>query len=424
MITEKITIADKVNVNYIKTDKFKTNLISFDFIAPVDEKTVAFNAMIPLILLRGCRNYPSQAELNKRMQYLYSVDIGTKNDKNGEFQMFGFDMDFIDNKYAQGTDVTGGALDLLCDIIFEPYLENGLFSREYLESEKINLIDTIEAEINNKSRYANSRCLEEMQKGTVYAVKRFGTVKDVEAITVESLYEAYKEALSKYPVEIYVVGDLDFSSVVNKLKERFSKIERHVIELKKMKLSRKAKEATQLVEEQNVNQGKLVLGFRTGKTIEDDDYYLSRIFNEIFGASPTSKLFMNVREKMSLCYYCRSIMGQRVDILLVSSGIKFENKEIAEKAIIEQLDAIKNGEISSEELENAKRSLKNVYLKFYDSPSAMQSWALTRGLSSNKDLPLDEAEKIEKATIEEISEYAKGITLDTVYFLKGEDIDG
>lgn len=424
MITEKITIADGVNVNYIKTDKFKTNFISFCFIAPVDEKTVHLNAMIPLILLRGSKKYPSQKELNKRLQYLYSGDIGTKNSKNGEFQIFGFNMDILNDKYAQGMAITKESTELLCDIIFNPYLENGTFSEAYLKSEKSNLIDTIEAEINNKSAYTNNRCFEEMNKGTVFAVRRFGTTENVSKITTEELYSAYINALTTYPVEIYVTGDCDFSEVAADFKRHFEKINRKVTPLKKAEIIRSATKVTQLSEKQNIAQGKLAMGFRTGKSIEDGNYHVYHLFNEIFGASPTSKLFVNVREKMSLCYYCRSAISQRTGVMLVSSGIKFENKEIAEKAILEQLEAMKNGDISSEELENAKRSLKNAYMQIYDSPSAMESWTLNRGISNNNDIPSEEAAKVENTTVEQIAELAKGITLDTVYFLKGEDNNG
>jgi predicted Zn-dependent peptidase len=264
-----------------------------------------------------------------------------------------------------------------------------------------------------------------MNKGTVFAVRRFGTAEDVSKITAEELYNAYTNALATYPIEIYVTGNCDFYEVASEFKRHFEKITRNVMPLKKAKIIRSANNSVkQLSEKQNIAQGKLAMGFRTGKSIEDGNYHIYHLFNEIFGASPTSKLFVNVREKMSLCYYCRSAISQRTGVMLVSSGIKFENKEIAEKAILEQLEAMKNGDISIEELENAKRSLKNAYMQIYDSPSAMQAWTLNREISNNNDIPLEEAAKVENTTVEQIAELAKGITLDTVYFLKGEDNNG
>ncbi len=424
MISKTLKIADGVNMHYIRTDKFKSNIISFNFITQANNENVHLNAMIPLILLRGCRNYPTQSEINKRLQYLYSGVIDTKNEKQGEFQVFGFDIDILSDRFSSDTEIMKESTELLCDIIFDPYLENGAFSEQYLENEKINLIDTIEAEINNKTKYSTSRCVEEMSKGTAFAVKRFGDVENVKKITSETLYEAYVKALSTIPAEIYVVGECDFEMIAQQFKERFVSIKRSVVYPSFSQIKRKAEGVTEISEKQDVKQGKLCIGFRTGKNIQDGDHHVAQLFSEIFGASPTSKLFMNVREKMSLCYYCRSMISQRTGIMLVAAGIEFANKDIAQKAILEQLDAIKNGDISSEELENAKRSLKNSYMHVYDNPSAMQAWTLYRAISDNHDEPMDEAKRVEEATVEEIASFAKNITLDTVYFLNGEDENG
>ena len=424
MISKTLKIADGVNIHYIRTEKFKSNIISFNFITQANNENVHLNAMIPLMLLRGCRNYPTQSEINKRLQYLYSGVIDTKNEKQGEFQVFGFDIDMLSDRFSNDTEITKESTELLCDIIFDPYFENGAFSEQYLENEKINLIDTIEAEINNKTKYSTSRCVEEMSKGTAFAVKRFGEVENVKKITPETLYEAYVKALSTIPAEIYVVGECDFEMIAQQFKERFASIKRNVVYPSFSQIKRKAEEVTEISEKQDVKQGKLCIGFRTGKNIQDGDHHIAQLFSEIFGASPTSKLFMNVREKMSLCYYCRSMISQRTGIMLVAAGIEFANKDIVQKAILEQLDAIKNGDISSEELENAKRSLKNSYMHVYDNPSAMQAWTLYRAISDNHDEPVDEAKRVEEATVEEIASFAKNITLDTVYFLKGEDENG
>ncbi|MBQ8163762.1 MAG: insulinase family protein [Clostridia bacterium] len=424
MITKTLKIAEGVNINYIRTDKFKSNIISFNFITQAQNEAVHLNSMIPLILLRGCRKYPTQSEINKKLQYLYSGVIDTKNEKHGEFQIFGFDIDMLNDKYANGAEITKDSTELLCDIIFDPYLDKGAFSEQYLENEKINLIDTIEAEINNKTKYSTNRCVEEMSKGTAFAVKRFGEVENVEKITPKTLYDAYLKALKTIPVEIYVVGDCDFELIADEFEKRFSNIERTIIAPSFAQIKRKAEKVSEIDEKQDIKQGKLCLGFRTGKNIQDGDYHVAHLFSEIFGASPTSKLFVNVREKMSLCYYCRSMLSQRTGIMLVAAGIKFEDKEITQKAILDQLEAIKNGDISQEELENAKRSLRNSYMQVYDNPSAMQTWTLYRAISENYDIPIGEAEKVEKTTVEEISAYAKNITLDTVYFLKGEDANG
>lgn len=421
MITKSIRIADGVNINYMHTDKFKTNHIGFNFIAPRSKEQAHFNSMLPLIMMHATEEYTSISAINKRLQYLYSGDISAINTTFGEYQIFGFKVNMLNNRYTYDTDVTAETLDLVCQMVFKPYLVNGAFDTEYTEIEKTSLIDMIESEINNKGQFAIKRTMSEMCKDEVFSISKYGTVDDVKKITPQSLYNAYKHALSSYPIEIYVVGDVDFDRVVDVFKSYFKGIERNPIELNPVETVLSSNQVKYVTDTENVKQGKLVLGFRTGYRCEENQYHIVQLFNEVFGGSPTSKLFMNVREKMSLCYYCRSIINQRNGVMLVSSGIEFKNNKIAEKAIIEQLDMIKQGQITDEEFESAKKSIINGYLSIYDSAAAMEVWSLYRSLGGIKTTPLLEIEKINNTTVEQVMELANRMTLDTVYLLKGKE---
>ena len=421
MLTNYKEIAKGVKISYIHTEKFKTNYISVNFIAPLSKETAHYNSMLPLILMRGSANYPSQLEINKRLQYLYSGDIAARNSAFGEYQIFGFKANMLNKRFAQDVDIEDETVNLLCDMIFNPYIVNGAFDEAYTSGEKINLIDTIQSEINEKGRYAIKRLLAEMCKDEVFGISKLGEIADVEAITSRTLYEAYKRALSEYPVEIYFVGDGDFERIADKFKSIFDKIERSPIDIPAAKLISDVNEVKEVVDCESVKQGKLVLGFRTGYKPEDNKYHLMQLFNEIYGASPTAKLFLNVREKMSLCYYCRSIISQRNGIMLVSSGIDQKNKAVAQSAILKELEAIKNGDITDDELESAKKSLKNGYMQIYDSAEAMETWVFFRGLCGITTTPTLECEKLERATKEDVQAFASKMKLDTVYFLKGKE---
>ena len=421
MVNKSFNIANGVNLYYIETDKFKTNYFSFNFIAPLTKEDVHFNAMIPLILMRACEKYPSQADINKRLQFLYSGDICARNDAFGEYQVFGMKANMLNNRFTPDTDVTSEMVELLCQMIFKPYLVNGAFDEEFTNGEKINLIDTIEAEVNNKGQYAIKRLMSEMCKDEVFGISKTGEISDVEKITKESLYKAYVNALKSYKVEIYFVGSADVDSVVAQFKSYFESIERNPIDVKPVDIKMSATEVKEVIDTEKVNQGKLVLGFRSGYHYSENEFHKIQLFNEIFGGSPTAKLFTNVREKMSLCYYCRSIIGQKNGLMIVSSGIESKNKDVAKNAIIAQLDMMKNGEISEEEFISAKKSIKNGFLSIYDGAEAMESWVFFRGLCGISTTPLLEIEKIDKTTIEDIVAVSKKMTLDTVYFLKGED---
>jgi hypothetical protein len=245
----------------------------------MDKASAHLNAMIPVILLRGCRKYPTQAELNRRLQYLYSADIDTKNTKLGEFQIFGLSSNMLNDRFTGDIKMAEEMAQLLCDIIFDPYLENGVFSEKYVESEKINLIDLIESEINNKTGYSVNRCIEEMCKDEVFAVKKYGTVEDVESITEASLYEAYLNTLKSCKIEIYVTGECDIDSVSAIFDTYISKLERDVKLPHKYPIIRVATEVKRVEEIQDVNQGKICIGFRIGCNVDDKDFYIVRLFN-------------------------------------------------------------------------------------------------------------------------------------------------
>ena len=417
MITKQITISDGVRISYIETEKFKSNFISVNFISELDSNKSFLNSMIPRILSHASSSYPSQADIDRRLQYLYSASLTTKNVSYGQYHIFGFLSDMLCDKYALGTNVTDEMVNFLCDIIFNPYLENGVFSEQFTENEKLEMIDSIEAEINSKTSYSITRCMENMFEGEIFSVRKTGTVEDVEKITPKMLYDAYKAALCECGVEIYVVGKVDIDKVASTFKAHFDKIDRAPKKIIDITPSSAVKEIKQICEIDDVSQGKLCMGFRLG---EASDPVLISLFSELYGGSPTSKLFVNVREKKSLCYTCRSLASLKTGSMCVVAGIEATNKEIAEEAIIEQLECVKRAEITDEELDSAKKSLKNAYLSIYDRPSALATWSLNRQLSGIDSTPMLEYQSIENITKEQIASFAQKINLDTVYFMRGE----
>ena len=232
MITRFTEIADGVKLNYIETDKFKTNYVSFNFMAPLEKERASLNTLLCSVLMRGTEKYPTQSLINKKLQYLYSGEVATRNDKTGEYQIFGLKANMLDNRYTADTNVTEGMTDIICELIFRPYLENGVFAPSYVEGEKINLIDAIDAEINNKTRYSMQRLNEEMFRSEVFGISKYGTKEQVMEINPEGLYKAYKYALERYKIEIYFVGKCDFEKVKEKFASYFKGIKRDVIPLK------------------------------------------------------------------------------------------------------------------------------------------------------------------------------------------------
>lgn len=419
MITKSIDIANGVKINYIETENFKTNYISFNFITQRREDVSYLNTLFTRIIQHASATYPTVAEMEKRLQYLYASTLSRRSISNGKFHIFGIKSSILNDRYTEDTPVTQEIVNLMCDVLFNPIIENGAFSSKYTQDEKLELIDFIESEINNKGKYASNRCTEIMCENEIFSVKVSGTKEQVEKATPQMIFDAYKKALKEYRIEIYVVGKADVDKIASIFKPHFDKIERDLETIDEIELVNTVKQVKDVEEIQDVAQGKLCMGFRTGRSFEDSNYYVMELFNEIFGASPTSKLFVNVRERKSLCYSCGSYIDHKNGIMRVSAGIEPANKQVAIDAILEQLECMKEGKISDEEFESARKSLRNVYLSVNDSVYSMESWVLNRSLSSNYVTPTEEAERLFSITKEEIAEYARGIQLDTIYFLKG-----
>lgn len=418
MIREQLL--DNVSLNYIEMDKFKSNYLSVSFVLPFEKRSAAMNTLIMKILKRGTVSYPDMIALSKKLEYLYSTDIFTKANSFGETQALSFSIDALNNRFAtDGTDILGEAIKMLGEIIFSPVTENGAFKASYFESEKKNLLDDISAEINNKAKYALSRCCENMFKDEKYRFSALGDFETVSGFTNEEVYSHYLSVLKHAGVNITFVGSTDITKLKAALVSMFNCYKPCEIYNCSTDVIREVSEVKEVKEECVGKQGNLVMGFRSGKVLSDGDYPKMALMSELYGGSPSSKLFMNVREKMSLCYYCVSIPEAVKGIMFVRAGIENENFETARDAILEQLSLVSKGEFTDDELANAKLSLINAYKEISDNPQSLQNWYMGRMLSGITQSPDEAIEAVKNITKKEIVATAKNVVLDTVYFLRG-----
>ena len=412
-------IARGVFFNAVTETKFKSNLISVRFITPLCESTAASNALLFPVLLRGSENFPDIGAIRREEESVYDTDISDGVYKRGDAQILEMRMRVLDNRFSiDGMDITARAVRLLSDVLFAPVMENGVFLEEYVESEKQMLIDDIRAQVNDKRRYAMQRLGEEMFSDDVFGISELGTVESVSAITPEALTEQYYQLLSHARVEIFAVGNFDFESLRETFAARFASLERTEIEKTETKALQSARETVKTVyEKQNISQGKLSLGFYTGKTVRDPDYTAMQLLNVIYGAGVTSKLFLNVREKLSLCYYCGSSENGQKGFMTVHSGIEFKNEKKATDEILAQLEEIKKGNISDGELSDAKLALIDSAERVADSVGNMLNWYFACVMNEMMITPEEKCEAIRAVTTEEIVKIAQDIRLDTYYFL-------
>ena len=410
-------IANGVYFNHIKDKRYKTNRISVNLTLPLDKKTATANALLPFILQKGYADCPDFTELNRKLDGLYGayLDGGVK--KLGDNQIITLAISSIDDEFAlHGEEITKELSELLCGIVMKPNIIDGGFDPKDFDLEKQNLIDLIESEINEKRSYAISRAEQEMFCGKPAGVNRYGSIETAKTLTSRDVLLAYNSLLKSAQVEIMFVGCGDYNVTKNIFKSAWSGIVREDINVIKSNLLTDKRDVKEVTEKLSVAQSKMVLGFKTGQQSETEINAI-RLMTSLYGGTPTSKLFVNVREKLSLCYYCAARYDRIKGVMLVDCGVENDNIEKARAAILEQLEGIKQGKITDTEIDYTRLSEKNKFKTVTDTTSGMESWYLAQRLSGTTTNPEDEAIAMEQVTKQDIINTANNMTLDTVYVL-------
>ena len=414
----KKTICDGVSFGNIKDDRFKRGRINATLVMPLDKKTAAANALLSCVLTRSCKKYPDFTSLNRKLDELYGAALYPSVNRFGDFQTVTISVSGLDDRYAlDGKSISSEITELLCSILFEPNITDGHFLDEDFEQEKRQLLENIDAEFNDKRVYAINRCIETMCRDELFSIGRFGSREDVSALTQENIYKAWKNLLDNARVELCMLGSTPYEKALGGFKKYFDGKPRKVTG--STKFISEVGEVKRIVETEEIVQSKLVMGFRCAcpKTLRER--IANSLMSVILGGSPTSKLFQNVREKQSLCYYCASRADNNKGIMLIDSGVETDNIEKAENAIMEQINAFVHGNVTDEEFDSAKKALKNVYISTLDNLGAMYGWYISGTLSSFLASPAEEANIVDDIAKDEVIELANKIKLDTVFSLIG-----
>ena len=414
-------LAEGVYLTYLPARKFKTSLLSAQFITPLTKERAAVNALLPAVLRRGTARYPDMGSLSAELDRLYGTQIDYTVRKKGENQCVGFVASFLSDDYVPGGErLLEPVAALLGELICDPVTVRGRFVPAYFESEKVNLIDAIRSILNDKRDYASSRLLQEMCAGEAYGVPRLGSEADAEKITLKKLHTAYSRLISTSRLELFYSGSADLKRVEQALLSAFATLPRESVQGIPATAEHPARQEVKYVEEaMDVTQGKLGMGFSCGS----DDSAAILMGNTLFGGSSNSKLFMNVREKLSLCYYASSVYHRQKGIITVSSGIEFANYQKAYDEILVQLEAVRRGELEDWELEGAKSTLLNAYTSMGDSQSKLENFYLGQIATGHSESPEELAEQVRSVTPERIFRAMESVQLDTVYFLKGKEAE-
>lgn len=410
-------IAEGIRFCSVKTDKFKTCRVNISLAMPLD-KNASSRAILPFMFSRRCAKYPDYTSLNRVLDELYGAAVSAGVLKRGEAQVISFSMSAIDDRFAlDGDKVALECTKLLADMIFDPLTEGESFPEDIIEQEKRLLAEAIENEQNDKRRYAMLRCEQLMFADEAYGINRFGSVEDVKALTPDVVYAAWRDVLEKATVQITMVSSMDPQPIVDLIREKFSEIERHPVEIKTLFVSGLPK-PEYISESMPLKQGKLVMGFRTGMRSEDDMMPAMKVAVDIFGGGTYSKLFSVVREKMSLCYYCSAALFNSKGIVMVQSGIEDTNEEKAKNEIINQLRLTAEGEFTDEDFSSSIKSLTDSILGNSDTPEEITAWYASQILRNELKAPETYAKEIGNVDRAEVVRAAKTIMLDTIFMLK------
>lgn len=420
MNTERMILRPGVCLNYVQTDRFKTGCFSFNLLQPLAYDTAAVNALLPSILLRGCRSCPDMQLISQHLDMLYGASCGTLVRKKGEVQTVGLYADFLEDRYGEGEPIFSGMMDFLRELITEPCLEGNGFITDYVAGEKQNLIQTIDARINDKRSYAVARLLKHMCAGEAYAVPRLGEKETLETADAEGLYRQWRQLLAASPIELFYLGQQPKETVAGVMEELLACLPAGEGKPLPNTVVTKAQRPVQtVVETMDVTQGKLALGLRTEITVHDSRYPAMLLLNAIYGSGMTSKLFEKIREEQSLCYYANSSLDKFKGIMVVGSGIDFDRYEVAREGILHQLDLCRQGSITEDEMESARSYLLSALRTGKDSPGRLDDYAIGQSIAGRTETMDDLAAALRQVTIAQVVEAANTLTLDTVYFLKG-----
>ena len=411
------TLLEGITLYMLPDDKFKNAVEGIYFTFPLKKETATGLALLPKILTAGNSRYSGRSAITLKTEELYGARVQCGTEKQGESQVVSFVGDSISDRYA-GEALYGEVDGLLKTIILEPQMQNGAFPAEIFAREKEGLREDIKSIINDKRRYALLRCSEEMCKNEPYGIRADGTEEDLDRLSSEGVYALYKELLKTAKVDIFVVGAFspeiaeqraaEFAAALGARKADYPETTR-----------KKAEEVRFVEDKENVQQGKLVIGYRTDVDPKIPEYYALMVYNAIFGGGTASKLFNNVREKMSLCYYASSGLEKAKGLMFVQSGIEFSKYDVALEAIRKEAEEIRKGNISDAEFYGSVQGIVNQLRSYKDSPGQLLAY-YRRQLPFGNLCDIEEIiGKLQAVSKAEVQKVAEKVRMDTVYFLNG-----
>lgn len=418
-MVKTIPLLPGVTLRCFPDKRFHQGCLSLQFLRTMCREEAAMNALIPAVLLRGSESCPDLRTITQRLDDLYGASVNALVRRIGDYQTVGLYCGFMEDKFAlSGDQVMEPMIDFLGELLLRPVTENGVFSTEFVESEKRNLITTLQTERNDKRAYAAAQMLKKMCSADSFGIPRLGEEEQVAAITAESLWQHYRRVLKESPVEVFYVGSADVQKVAQKVTDLLISLEREIVVLPEQTAFCDGGGGS-YEEKMHITQGKLAMGFVTPITNRSSQFAAMQVLNMLFGAGMTSKLFVNVREKMSLCYHIGSGYYGSKGIMTVSAGIDCDKEQLVKDEILHQLAQCQQGNITDEELSAAREAVLSGLRGVHDSPGSIEGFEVVAAIGGLALTVEQYREAVEKLTLADVVAAANTVRLHTSYFLKG-----
>lgn len=413
-----------IKAHFIKTDLYKTDLSCIIITTPLKRETVTKNALIPFLLRRGTKKLPNISEINKKLEDMYGASFNCGIDKMGDNVVLKFYIESINNEYAlNNEDVLKMNLESLLDIVFDPVQKDDLLNEEFLSLEKENLKKVINKKIDDKDSYALEACISKMYGDEKFGLYKYGYIEDIDSITIKDVSEYYNWLIQNSKIDIFVSGDLnedevkEFLNQNNNIKKLRPRTENYILNNEFTESKQIVENVNEITEKMEVTQGKLVMGLDIVSNMENLQV-VSVVYNAILGDGANSMMFQNVREKAGLAYSARSTFIKQKLNIFIRCGIQIENYEKAVKIIKEQLENIKNGKFSEEDIKNSKTYLISSLKSVEEEQDTEIIYYIGQEISKMNMTIEEYIEKIKNVTKEQIIELANSVYLNTIYFLR------
>lgn len=411
-----VTLSHHMTLLQMAQGDFRTDRLTGVFAVPLTADTAADYAILPGLLTRGCRAYPTMAALCRRLDNLYGATVQGQVYRLGGWQVLTFSVNYLNRRYTlDGNDLTAACTNLLLDMLLDPALEEDAFPADVFTQEKRCLIERLQGEMNEKRLYARQRCEQLLTPNHPYSLNPNGTEEGVAALTPVMAETARRNLLTGARIHWLYQGSGDIPTLTRVLEERFAPLYRQTpAALTTTPIT--DTDPTTHTEQMSLNQAKLVLGLRSAAT-EPADVTATQLMITLLGGSATSLLFTHVREEQSLCYYCAATYDRFQGVVLIDSGVQPENAQKTKEEALKQLEAIRHNDFSDQELEAARRSLTQRYLSAGDHPDGLENYYIGQTVYDNYLSPEEKCDRILAVTREQVCEAARQTILQTVYLL-------